>query len=166
MKCPHGLHEGDGCPDCGGLARVCIECARCGGRCWRHTNTTVVVPPYTFRPFEPIDSTVHPVVISPAGCGGRHRDRDLGGAPGNAGGAAAARGLMRWRRPLRAMLDGAGSILDLAGTRPIRISARPRAARVEEALASDLERIGSDFDRVVSRPAPAARPSAAAPPDA
>lgn len=67
MKCPHGLHEGDGCPGCGGLARVCIECARCGGRCWRHTNTTVVVPPYTFRPFDPIDSTVHPVVISPAG---------------------------------------------------------------------------------------------------
>lgn len=65
MKCPHGTPDGDTCPGCsGGLARVCPECSRYGGRCWRHTNTTVVVPPYTFRPFEPIDSTVSPTVIS------------------------------------------------------------------------------------------------------
>lgn len=51
----------------GGLARACPECTRIAGRCWRHTNTTVVVPPYTFRPFGPVDSTVYPFVVTPEG---------------------------------------------------------------------------------------------------
>ncbi len=66
MKCPHGTPEGDICMGCGGLAQVCPGCSRAGGRCWRHVNNTVVVPPYTFRPFEPIDSTVYPFVVTPA----------------------------------------------------------------------------------------------------
>jgi len=67
MKCPHGTPAGDVCMGCGGgLARVCLECSRIGGRCWRHP-AAVVVPPYTFRPFEAIDSTVRPIVISPEG---------------------------------------------------------------------------------------------------
>lgn len=66
MKCPHGVPEGGPCRDCGGVARSCPGCTR-SGRCWRHPMPTVVVTPYTFRPFEPIDSTIHPFVVSPAG---------------------------------------------------------------------------------------------------
>lgn len=66
MKCPHGTPEGDICMGCGGgLARICVECTRIGGRCWRHANVAVIVPPYTFRPFEPLDSTVYPFVVTP-----------------------------------------------------------------------------------------------------
>lgn len=67
MKCPHGTPEGDICMGCGGLAQACPGCSRAGGRCWRHISTTVVVPPYTFRPFEPVDSTVYPFAVTAEG---------------------------------------------------------------------------------------------------
>lgn len=54
MNCVHGRPAGAFCPHCAGIART-------------FTADPVVVPPYTFRPFEPIDSTVRPVVISAEG---------------------------------------------------------------------------------------------------
>lgn len=54
MTCVHGRPAGAFCPHCAGVART-------------YSAETVVVPPYTFRPFEPIDSTIHPVVISSEG---------------------------------------------------------------------------------------------------
>lgn len=62
MTCVHGVSSGSLCAAC---PIACFDCSRLtGGRCWRHTTTTVVLPAYTFRPFEPIDSTVHPFVVA------------------------------------------------------------------------------------------------------
>lgn len=54
MNCIHGRPFGAFCPHCAAIL---------GPR----APARVVVPPYTFRPFEALDSTVYPFVVTPEG---------------------------------------------------------------------------------------------------
>lgn len=52
MNCIHGRPFGAFCPHCAKILGA---------------SPPVVVPPYTFRPFEPVDSTIYPFVVTPVG---------------------------------------------------------------------------------------------------
>lgn len=52
---------------------------------------------------------------------------------------------------LRAVLIGAGSILDILAVSPLVHTARPRAASAYDALMSDSAKLGGDFRRALER---------------
>lgn len=60
--------------------------------------------------------------------------------------------MVLYRLRLRAMLLGAGSVLDIMGSGPlIQPPMRRRAPSTAASLRSDVEKIGRDFGRVIER---------------